>query len=46
MRQKKRQAAGHVNVSTTWLYSISDEEREKEQVAKLWERLRKPKPSE
>jgi hypothetical protein len=34
--------AGHANVSTTWLYTITDQEREKEQVAKLWNRLRKP----
>jgi hypothetical protein len=31
--------AGHANVSTTWSYTITDDEREEEQVAKLWNKL-------
>jgi len=38
-------AAGHANVSTTWLYTVTDAAREKKQVARLWERLAGGKPS-
>jgi hypothetical protein len=31
--------AGHASVSTTWLYTITDDGREEEQVAKLWNKL-------
>jgi integrase len=34
-------AAGHANVSTTWLYTVTDGQREKDQVEKLWKRVKK-----
>jgi integrase len=33
-------SAGHTSLSQTWLYTITDMEREKEQVAKLWDRIK------
>ena len=32
-------AAGHSRPDTTWLYTISDETREEEQLGRMWERL-------
>ena len=33
-------AAGHTKLDTTWLYTITDHEREKRHVAKIFERLK------
>jgi integrase len=32
-------AAGHTNPSTTWLYTITDRDRDKEQVQRMWDRI-------
>jgi hypothetical protein len=32
-------AAGHANVSTTWLYTVTDHERERQQVDRIWHRV-------
>jgi len=32
-------AAGHTSLSMTWAYTVTDREREKEQVQKMWDRL-------
>jgi integrase len=32
-------AAGHTSPSTTWLYTVTDRERETQQVQRMWDRL-------
>jgi integrase len=34
-----QKAAGHAKPSTTWLYTVTDRDREREQVARIWDRI-------